>query len=259
MTLPLWGQLQKAQDDTETIEEAIIRLIAVHETSPTSHLGDGESLSSHKQEEIIDHPQGSILADKFTNKEFVLQPLFEATGEYTVSAYQIYYDLGGFLMKTSAVVNNVARLSASGQYTPNYFNSDRATIFQFIGYVSPTENTLAYVCVGGEGVANEPPGFGFKFEDGNLYAVQWTWEDAGFVEYVQQITGISLSVKHLYRVQVVPEDSKAYYWVDGVAVAELAIVASSDVGLQIFSTYVKTKQATQATLKVGGIYIGIQP
>lgn len=64
MTLPLWGLLQKSTDDSETIEQAIARLIAVHEESPTSHLGEGESLSAHKHDTIIDHPAQSIVLDK---------------------------------------------------------------------------------------------------------------------------------------------------------------------------------------------------
>lgn len=65
MALPLWGELQKSQDDPETIEEAIARIVAEHEADPTSHLGDGESLQAHKSAETIDHPAQSVVVDKF--------------------------------------------------------------------------------------------------------------------------------------------------------------------------------------------------
>ena len=64
MSVTVWGQLNKAQDDPETIEEAIVRLIAVHEAEPTSHTGDGESIDVHRKNDIIDHPKGSVVLDK---------------------------------------------------------------------------------------------------------------------------------------------------------------------------------------------------
>jgi len=66
MTLPLWGQLQKSQDDDESIEQAIAKLVQTHTIDPTSHLGTNESLSSHKHENVIDHPAGSIVGDKLS-------------------------------------------------------------------------------------------------------------------------------------------------------------------------------------------------
>jgi len=47
MANPVWGLLAKAQDDDETIEEAIARLIDEHNEDEESHLGSGQSLQSH--------------------------------------------------------------------------------------------------------------------------------------------------------------------------------------------------------------------
>lgn len=64
MALPLWGELQKAQDDSRTIEEFIDDKIVEHEEDPEAHLGEGESLQAHKSESIIDHPAQSVVVDK---------------------------------------------------------------------------------------------------------------------------------------------------------------------------------------------------
>lgn len=64
MALPLWGLLQKAQDNAQTIDEAIAAAILAHEADPTAHLGDGESLEAHKSDIIIDHPAQSVVLDK---------------------------------------------------------------------------------------------------------------------------------------------------------------------------------------------------
>lgn len=64
MALPLWGELEKAQDSNQTIEQAIAAAIVAHEEDPTAHLGVGESLQSHKHDPIIDHPAQSVVLDK---------------------------------------------------------------------------------------------------------------------------------------------------------------------------------------------------
>lgn len=64
MGIQTWDSLQKNATDDETIEQAIARLIAVHEGDSNSHLGVGESLQAHKNADVIDHPQQSIVMDK---------------------------------------------------------------------------------------------------------------------------------------------------------------------------------------------------
>lgn len=87
MSIPLWGQLQKAQDDSETIEEAIARMILEHEEDPEAHLGEGESLEMHKTEDTVDHPRGSILPDKITFQDSIFDTTFESIAGFTKSAH----------------------------------------------------------------------------------------------------------------------------------------------------------------------------
>ena len=72
MAVTLWGLLKKSTTDSETIEDAVGRLIAEHEADPTAHLGTGESLAAHKSAEVIDHPAESVLADKLNSLETVI-------------------------------------------------------------------------------------------------------------------------------------------------------------------------------------------
>lgn len=76
MADPVWGLLPKAQDDAETIEQAIVRFIAEHETDSGAHTGSGESLETHKSQEIVDHPAESLVADKLASaNSFIYIPL----------------------------------------------------------------------------------------------------------------------------------------------------------------------------------------
>lgn len=77
MADPVWGELAKAQDDPQTIVEAIAAAIAVHEADPEAHLGDGESLETHRANDIIDHPAGAVLADKWTMSQLEFSTEFE--------------------------------------------------------------------------------------------------------------------------------------------------------------------------------------
>lgn len=67
MADPVWGNLPKAQDNPQKIEERIAEMIAQHESDPNSHMGENESIDIHRKNEIIDHPARSVVADKFSN------------------------------------------------------------------------------------------------------------------------------------------------------------------------------------------------
>ena len=69
MAEPVWGQLAKAQDDDETVEEAITRLVGGHEADAGAHTAAGEALETHKTQVIIDHPADSLVEDKFGDEE----------------------------------------------------------------------------------------------------------------------------------------------------------------------------------------------
>jgi hypothetical protein len=67
MGIQTWEGLQKNSTNDETIEQAIARLIAVHEADSNSHLGVGESLQAHKNADVIDHPMDSVVPDKINS------------------------------------------------------------------------------------------------------------------------------------------------------------------------------------------------
>jgi hypothetical protein len=85
MALPLWGALQKAQDNSDTIEDAINAAVVAHEADADSHLGSGESLEAHKTFGVLDHPPGSVLSDKNTFSELFARTNFESTAGWTVT------------------------------------------------------------------------------------------------------------------------------------------------------------------------------
>ena len=117
MSDPNWGMLSKAQDDSETIEEAIARLVAVHNADEEAHLAVGQSLQSHKASEIIDHLAASIIEDKIGDGEISLQKLtathriiisaFESLDGWVLGGNQVI-ELGSFSLYTNATTDAYA-------------------------------------------------------------------------------------------------------------------------------------------------------
>lgn len=98
MTL-IWENLPRALDDTQTISEAIGEAIADHNADNTAHLGEDESLQSHRAAEIIDHLAESVVNDKLaTNSRryvAIVDPASESDFDTVESALTYAASRGG--------------------------------------------------------------------------------------------------------------------------------------------------------------------
>jgi hypothetical protein len=259
MPLQNWEGLQKSATDPETIEQAIARLIGVHESDASAHLGPGESLEAHKNADVLDHPPGSVLGDKFSNKEFVFHFLFDSVALYLKSASGVTASLGGVNLDTGATINTVRYFYAPSLMPATYFNYNRDITFQFIAALIIGTHETAYIMAGGNGLQGDPPGVGFKFLNGALYACETVFGPSSFDEYTTLITGITTTANHLYRVEQNSITNMASFFVDGVLKATMTLHVSDDVGGVIFSLYVKNNIATQQILRVSGVYFSKMP
>lgn len=65
MSFPyIWAGLQRATNDSTTIDQAIAEGVEQHNNDPAAHLGADQSLQSHRASEIIDHRAESVVNDK---------------------------------------------------------------------------------------------------------------------------------------------------------------------------------------------------
>lgn len=254
-----WGQLSKSQISAETIEEAIARLIDAHLADAGAHADAGESLDVHKEQSVVDHPIGSVVGDKFTNKEFTFTFPFESLDKFTESAAGVSSDIGGFKLDTGAIIDTERYLFASAQYSEIHYYPDRDTTFQILAALYANTNQIAYMVAGGINIHGEPPGIGFKIVNGTLYAIEIVWGEEATEEYTAEIAGINVQQYHLYRVQVVASENKAYFYVDGVLKTTLILHENADVGLCAFSVSIENTAAEQKILWAGGIYLSINP
>jgi len=174
--------------DNEKIEEAIARLIAVHNDDETSHLDTGQSLQSHKASQIIDHLAASIVADKIGNREVldehlqhdrqVIAPSFDSLDGFYTSATgtgaSIIVRGGGCRIIPGSVVGNVAYfdIEALVNYTFHDTEPDFQLSFSLLNEQGEHPERLdADICIGYgyENIADQSIGFIWKGAEQKFY------------------------------------------------------------------------------------------
>ncbi len=175
MALPLWGQLEKSQDDSQTIEEAIAAAIVAHEEDPTAHLGPGESLQAHKADDIIDHPAQSVVLDKTPYQNY--EQFLNGLGEQNWSNEDGSWNINSDTIKASGLFSQNSFIGLGNLPHPvgnNYPNSDLMYQFRLtLRHGGNTDGSLTFgftndVLDGGARMVFEKDGLVWKW---NVYSV----------------------------------------------------------------------------------------
>lgn len=210
MSDPAWGMLSKSQDNPETIEQCIARLIAEHNNNEAAHLAEGQSLSSHKASEIIDHLARSVWRDKLAFDRFQIDDHFDTIDTWGKSANVFLDNIGQVSLSTTNVTNNRQNFYIiAGDATQEAGLIPTNPIFETRVKLSHAVNQNAYIIHGDPDV---PAGVGFKIVNGSLYAV---WFDGASAEHTQAITGVTVTNWNLYRVEIVDGVNIKFY-VNGI-------------------------------------------
>lgn len=223
MSLPLWGNLEKAQDDNTTIEEAIAEAIDNHNSDSEAHLGSGESLDDHKLESVIDHPIGSVVADKLSITEIIINTFFESLDPWNVVGYASVGDFSGVQLYVEWGDTETSRIYSQPQVPSNFFDSDKNMLFQTIGAWLGDSNTINSWFGFLDDFDNTAIGFGFQVRDGDVYC----YVKSGSVTKLQLLGSVDISEAHIYRAQYDATDSEVTFFVDG---SEVATLERSDTG-----------------------------
>ncbi len=223
MSSETWGQMAKSAVDSETVEEAVTRLIAEHEASPSAHLGDNESIAVHRAETVIDHPAGSVLADKKTMTELSIDHDFSSITPWTKTGTVSNSNWPDCTLYVEWGAVNTSRMRLSPQSPSPFDDYDYEATFQTVFRTDMTGSTLHGWF--GIGLVDDTPtsGFGFVIQAGVLKA----YIGMGATQRFQTITGATIWTAHIYRAQMVPQEDVCKFYIDGDLVAELAIPATS--------------------------------
>ena len=251
-----WGSLPKDQTNPQLITEAIAQAIAIHEADPDAHLGDGESLASHRASDIIDHLALSIVADKYsdfsvlkekltTNKDY-LSTNFESLDFWNILAPSwTYTNFGQMDLYSPNTLNGSSEAFANGDpFSINFL--EKNPVFEELVKVSFNTSILAYWGVGDPFATGTDDFMGFKVLNNALYA---SWFKSG-VEHSSAITGIDFTKFHTYRA-VMTSGSKIDFYVDDVLLYTATTnIPSGEETLDLWHFYVKQTSSGQRFLSI---------
>ncbi len=219
MADPVWGNLGEAQDNPQTIDEAIAAAILVHEADSEAHTGTGESLETHKTQSVLDHPPASVVIDKLTATEEYHDINFDTLDAWAKST-NVY-------LETFADCRIYVDFDAPNQYLkadldiPDlWLNYDYDIVFQTI--FRYTDDHFSDVYMGFFNSLSSPtaqPGFGFHIA-GNVLKGRWYYGGSA-----HETSAISVNFNgefHVYRAFYNSLDTSVHFYVDGEEVAVLS-------------------------------------
>jgi len=226
MAIDTWGNIPKAQDDNQKINEAIDEAIDSHLADSNAHIDTGESVNAHKSATIIDHPAGSVVNDKvppgelnqskLSNTELQVYTAFESLDGWLGALSGVSNSLLSVLMQTGTTINTQRKITAEpgGIGSINSYSDD--TFFQTAIKLSSSADILCYFMTGGFEDDDSDSGFGFKIEDGSLYAIVVKAVTSSRTEFTTEITGITSTNLNIYKAFLDSSESKIYFYVNGV-------------------------------------------
>jgi hypothetical protein len=241
MPLQNWEGLQKSATDDETIEQAIVRLIAVHESDSESHLGANESLAAHKAADVIDHPALSVVRDKISFDRRIFDYYFNSLEGTSVTAGVELNTSGVLLMGTSGALNNTQMFAILNDDV-NFYTSPmtKYPVFE-ISMVLPAITTQQIYVLNGSD--SDWSGFGFKIVNATLYGV---YVDSSNVEHTTSLGSVVANTIYRLRAEY-NSDGKIYWFVNGTQVGSVTPASLAD-PQAFFMILVK---ATSAVVRYG--------
>lgn len=210
MPQPVWGILEKAQDDSQKIGAAISAAIAAHEADPTSHLGENESLQSHKASIIIDHAAHSVVRDKLEFDRFQIDTAFESLDGWSLVNSVTQLGIGDMKLLTGANPDDYAEATlAIGSGIIGQAKLSQNPLLQIRLKSDFDDDQSIFI---GNFNRSTPAGFGFVVYD-NEVCIIWTDDGGGIND--EQVAGIAANEWHTYEMQV-ENGTDIKWYIDGV-------------------------------------------
>lgn len=247
MANPVWGALEKALDDDQTILEAIDAKIAAHEADEEAHLGAGESLQSHRASDIIDHVKNSVVRDKLAFDRFAIDDSFYSIDAWDKTAGVEQMSIGDIELMTGGTTNNYKRMQLiEGEGIEGQSAMGLNPIWQTRVKFYHNSNQVAYV---GQLLNDANSGYGFKVVNGGLYAVYFDGDGVEQTHYLSSITAYAWVV---LGCEVSGGDSIDFY-VDGVLVYSLTDLVVQE-GDSLMTYYIKTTENSPKIMHVQALH-----
>lgn len=225
-----WGELPKSGIDAETIEEAIVRICSAHNDDPMAHMEPGQSVYEHRKEEILDHPVGSVLADKTSISEFDYKTLFENLDAFSSKGGTVGENWPGVNLEVEdgAVETSYVGLNFLGILGGDVKSKD----FLLEAQVSADTvgNTWQFWAGINSNALIAPDDFGIRAVGGQL---------RGFARYNGSYhetgdLGALTATPRLLRAQYIAAEEVIYFYIDGAYAAQLNVTGTFSVGNHVY-------------------------
>lgn len=239
----IWGLMPKSQDDPETIEEAITRIVTAHNDDYTAHIGTGQALDVHRQSDVIDHLAISIVADKIKNGELSLEKMSNERFFTQLDLSYINETTFGVNSFGGPMYAEISNSEAVNTWYGGYFGGDQQynllgdptknPTFRFRVLTTDTTYQQAYFGIGDFLSADA---LGFKID--HTYAKAVWWDDTAN-EHLITLSGVDVTIPHNYSC-IVRNNESVQWLVDGVVIETLSwpsdiAINGGNVGLTIYT------------------------
>jgi len=211
--IPTWGTLAKAQDDPTTIDEAIAAAILAHDNASSSHLSSGASLANHKSNDVLDHPLGSVLADKKTQTEYFFQTQFENLAAFATHGSPSPTFPGFRLIPTSTAFANRKEVGIDPSSTNLILDFSKDFLFQF-SLIADTYSGGSFLAQIGFSLGSQTEnGVGLEIINGvaKFYVAK---EDGSSKSYLAWPSYTDLN-EYVVRAQYVASEGKVHFYING--------------------------------------------
>lgn len=251
MSIEVWGLMPKSQVDSETIEQAIARLISEHEADPTAHMGENEAIEAHRKSEIIDHLASSIYDDKMAYDRNVIDVEFNSLSGFSKSASVEINGIKTWLFPSANSSNTQFLYGSIGDMTVaeefDFIRNPRITTqIMLSGNTSQT----GYILVG---ETDEGRGFGWKIVNNKLYGCYFKSDQS---EQLVEILTISTYTIYKLEARVKYPDTIEFYVNNALVTSFSSAVLNfaNDYILSVPWIYFKSTTTTSRSLFIRGFH-----
>jgi len=254
MAEPVWGQLAKAQDNDQTIDEAIAAAIATHEADPDAHTGAGESLETHKAQGTVDHPVGSIVADKLSTTELVAECSLETLDNWNTKQHATLENWPGARLVHDEGLDEPGILASEPTTAGDFLDENKNMLIQATLYLYDDTTNTAYIILGDYTNDTTLYGFGFQIINGVVKGFAGGGASPTFTANLS----IDATTLHVYRAQYNYTDDNIKFYIDGILKATITGArAKLSMGAKIYFRYSEETQ-TDSFMQIYNIIVGRQ-
>ena len=241
-----WGQMTKAQDDSQTINEAINAAILAHEEDPESHMGAGESIENHRVNEVIDHLAGSVVAGKVSSLQRITFSSFDSLDGWSKSVSGVDLTFPFVSFQTTSTINTTKELY-SEVFFEDIFDYTKKPFFQILAGWNSSSDVTINLFIGTTLKGDNFDGFGFRLVNGVFSACYY--RDGNLYTYTLSLP--SVNTLHILRAQISVDGLSIEFFVDSILSYTVTIPTGVSVSPELFGFNIKNTVASNKVLTLG--------